>query len=771
MKALIIAEKPSVASDIAKALGGFKKSENGVWEGERALVSNAIGHLVGIAAPEAIANKTPVIPEVFALEPLPKTADQLKLLCKLLQRTDVTSVINACDAGREGELIFRRIMDYAKCSKPVRRMWLQSMTPQAIRDGYARQRSDAEMLPLAAAAVARSEADWIVGINGSRFCKRLRGDSAPVGRVQTPTLMIIVDREEARRSFVKRVYFEVHAQIGLLAGAYVGIWNNPEPLAGDPVERIWDKAQADAIARRCQGRAPDRIEEQTKPSKRGAPTLFDLTTLQREANRLFGMSAQNTLAVAQALYEKHKVLTYPRTDATALPEDYVPTVTRTVDALAAQGYAEAARRIIDNGWIKPTKRIFNNAKISDHFAIIPTGKAPAELTATELKIYDLVARRLLAAFHPDAEYAVTIRTALIGSDAFVARGRVLTSAGWLAVYQADEESKDDTPRLPTLSREEKASNLGVSVEKGETKPPKRFNEATLLSAMENAGKDVDDDALREAMMEKGLGTPATRAAIIEKLLAEDYIVREKRELVPTEKAFELKTLLLRMNAEALLSAELTGQWEAQLKAIESGRGTSADFMSAIKRFTLSLAEKSASLAPAEPAAGSQFPCTSCGKPMRRKKGAKGYFWGCSDYPTCNATAPDDDGKPGQRRQSPAPRSTVPIPCPSCHKPLRLLKGSRGPFWGCTGYNDGCRYTAPDDNGTPAARVQDAAGKATAEERRKAMPPAAAPTDGLRIGDECPTCRKGKLTQRKATVSERYFLGCTCYPTCRYFKWQ
>lgn len=811
MKSLIIAEKPSVAKDIAKALG-VAPGAGGVYENDQLVISNAIGHLVEIAAPEAIARHTPVLPDPFELQPIARTKEQLTKVVKLIRRDDIGTLINACDAGREGELIFRLIAAYAKTRKTVQRMWLQSMTSGAIRDGYKRLRTDADMQPLSEAAWARAEADWLVGINGSRLCKRLRGDTTPVGRVQTPTLMMVVAREEAIKTFVAKTYYEVRARFDLAAGGYDAKWYWPvdKVRSGEPPERLWDQAEANAILARSKGRNPDRIEEENTTSRSAAPVLFDLTTLQREANQKFGFSASKTLKIAQALYEKYKVLTYPRTDAKALPEDYVPTVTRTVEALGNQGYAAAARRILDNGWIKPTKKVFDNSKISDHFAIVPTGVEPKNLeadkgyTAEDLhKIYDLVAKRLLAVFHPDAVFAVTVRTAWIGEDRFVARGKVLVEAGWQSVYERQQEKTGDETadkdgeqfaKLPPLAVGEQGRTGELKVAKGETKPPSRYTEATLLSAMEHAGKEVTDEALRAAMAKKGLGTPATRAATIEGLLASGYMTREKRSLVPTPLAFELKALLVRMGAEALLSPELTGDWEAKLKSIEERQVSRADFLGEIKLFTLGLVERSAKIQPQAPS-GPSVTCPSCGKPMSRRKGANGFFWGCTGYPDCKSTLPDNDGKPGAPRAAAATTgdtAAVKIPCPKCGQPLRRREGPKGPFWGCSAYPT-CKATQPDDNGKPGVRVEDVAGKTSRAEMQAlrvppkltAAPTAAAPTTGnaaaaqqavppktdeTLIGKTCPGCGKGRLTLKAAPQSKRPYGGCTEFPACRYFLW-
>ncbi|MCQ0031455.1 DNA topoisomerase [Burkholderia glumae] len=775
MKTLILAEKPSVASDIAKALGGFQRSAAGDWERPDTIVSNAIGHLAEIVAPEAIARQTPVIPEAFEVVALKKTESHLKHVVKLIHRTDVGTLINACDAGREGELIFRLIVDYAKSTKPIKRMWLQSMTPNAIREAHRSPRSDREMAPLAAAARARAEADWLVGINGSRFCKRATGETTPVGRVQTPTLMIVVEREEAIRAFVERVYHEVHLQVGIAAGEFKAVWHAPngsQVADGTPRERLWDRPAAEAIVRRCEGQPIRALTEETSPSRRMPPPLFDLTTLQREANRLFGFSAKKTLDLAQVLYERHKVLTYPRTDAKALPEDYVPTVTRTIESLRDHGYGQQAAPILDQSWIRPIKRIFDNSKISDHFAIVPTGKPADGLSQDESRIYDLVARRLLAAFYPDAEFSSTVRTAQIGEDTFIARGRVLTTPGWLSVYQDSQgDAKDAPAALPPLRAGEPAENLGVRVGNGETRAPDRYTEATLLSAMEHAGRQVDEEAWRDAMAERGLGTPATRAATIEKLIREEYLTRSKKQLVPTERAFALKTLLARMEAQALLSPALTGEWESRLKSIELGKETAPAFRATIETFVRDLADRAAAIPDTSSPA---TPCPTCGNGMRRVKGPTGHFWSCSAYPDCKTTLPDVDGKPGAARTVVAgPRPDSPSgtthPCPLCGNPLRLRNGPRGAFWGCSSFPK-CSHTQPDAGGAPAApQAVNAAGsaapRATGAAARPSAPSTASPP---RIGESCPSCGAGSVVGK--SLKGRPFMGCSEFPGCKYFRW-
>jgi DNA topoisomerase-3 len=600
-KRLIIAEKPSVAADIARTLGGLGRHDD-YFEGERYVLSSAIGHLLEIGMPEEEEVKRgkwtfshlPAIPSKFALKPIEKTEARLRLLLKLIKRKDITELINACDAGREGELIFRYIVQYAKTSKPIRRLWLQSMTPGAIRDAFGALRSDESMRPLADAAVCRSESDWLVGINGTRAMTAFNSKSGgfqltTVGRVQTPTLAILVEREEKIRAFKPRDYWEIHATFAAKDGHYDGRWFDEAFRKSDEdpdarAERLWDEERARAIARACEGR-PGVASEETKPSSQSSPLLYDLTSLQRDANGRFGFSARTTLSLAQALYERHKVLTYPRTDSRALPEDYLATVKQTLEGLReSKPYAPFAAQVLKAKWVKPNKRIFDDAKISDHFAIIPTLQRPKSLSEAEAKLYDVVVKRFLAVFYPPAEYLLTTRITRVDKEAFKTEGKVLVSPGWLAVYGKEAQSGEE-PMLAKILPNEKVTTEEIRVAANQTRPPARFTEATLLSAMEGAGKLIEDDELREAMREKGLGTPATRAQIIEGLIQEKYVLREGRELTPTAKAFSLMTLLHGLGVPELFSPELTAEWEFKLAQMEHGKLKRAEFMREIVRMT------------------------------------------------------------------------------------------------------------------------------------------------------------------------------------------
>ena len=616
-KKLIIAEKPSVAADIAKALGGFTKHDD-YFESDNFVISSAVGHLLELSCPEEFEVKRgkwsfahlPVIPPHFALSPIEKTESRLKVLAKLIKRKDVSGLINACDAGREGELIFNYIAQHTKTTKPIQRLWLQSMTQGAIRDGFTHLRNGNEMQGLGDAAVCRSESDWLVGINGTRAMTAFNSKTGgfhltTVGRVQTPTLAIVVEREKKIREFKPRNYWEVEADFGAKAGNYTGKWFDEAFRKDDDeharADRIWEQARAEAIRAATSGK-PGIVTEEAKPETRLSPLLFDLTSLQREANARFGFSAKTTLSIAQALYEKHKVLTYPRTDSRCLPEDYLPTVKETLRVLTGEGagkghdevllarYSPFAHQILARNWVMPNKRIFNNAKISDHFAIIPTPQAPKNLNEVEQKLYDFVVRRFLSVFFPAAEYLVTTRITRVEGHPFKTEGKVLVNPGWLAVH--GKEGQEGTEgNLVAVAKDEKVKAEEVTVKANETKPPPRYSEATLLSAMEGAGKMVDDEELKAAMAGRGLGTPATRAQIIENLIGEQYMLREGRELIPSAKAFSLMTLLNGLGINELTQPELTGEWEWKLGRIEKGEFTRDEFMREIAEMTRHIVER------------------------------------------------------------------------------------------------------------------------------------------------------------------------------------
>ncbi len=604
-KILIIAEKPSVAADLTKVLPGKFTKQKTYFEGDKYVVSYAIGHLVSICYPEEInpvyqkwdMDNLPILPDSFPLKGLESTKGQLNALQKLIRRKDITEIINACDAGREGELIFKYIIKYvwnnSVAKKSFKRLWLQSMTADSIKKAFSSLRANEELLPLEDTALCRSESDWLIGINATRaltgFNSRRGGFFlTPCGRVQTPTLSLLVKRERARHDFVSRPYWNLLAHFTFNDESYDGKWidvsfvKNPK----DPYEkadRIWKIEDADSIVAQCTGK-PATIEEESKKTTQSPPQLYDLTSLQREANSRFGFSAKNTLGIAQALYERHKVLTYPRTDSKHLPEDYISTVKETLKSQSNWKLGKFATEALDKKYVQPNLRIFNNAKISDHHAIIPTTLLPSNLSEPEFKIYQMVTQRFLAVFFPPAEFQNTKRYSRVRKETFLTEGKILLAAGWKAIYGTVGGEGQDKIIAP-VPENTAVTCRNIDRESQETKPPARFNEATLLSAMENSDKLVEDEDLADAMKERGLGTPATRAAIIEKLIKERYVVREGKDLTPTGKAFELLALLEAMKIEVLASPEMTGEWEFKLNQILKGEFTRDKFMDEIRAMT------------------------------------------------------------------------------------------------------------------------------------------------------------------------------------------
>ncbi len=640
-KTLIIAEKPSVMTDLsralAKPLGKFEKHGAGrdvYFENDNAVITSAVGHLVKLRMPMGPNGKKlpwnftvlPAIPEHFDLDPIPDSEARLKQVLKLAKRKDIDRIVNACDAGREGELIFHYIMEIGKIQKPVQRLWMQSMTNNAILEAWDHLRSGDQMKPLADAAQCRSESDWLVGLNATRaltcFNSRHGGfNITAAGRVQTPTLAILAAREAEIQAFKPTPYFEVHATFGVKAGEYLGKWideawkkDDSAPLSKP--ERIWDQATADAIKSRCEGKTGV-VSEEKKAQSQIAPQLYDLTTLQREAP----FSAKGTLQIAQALYEKHKVITYPRTDSRYLPEDYTGNVRETMGEIAnsdlgVSSYAAAVLKgTAENGpRLHKSRRVFDSKKVSDHFAIIPTGKI-SKLSETEQKVYDMIVKRFIAVFYPSAEFEQTTRLTRIAQDTFKTEGRILVKTGWLEVYGRRPGVAAGKDELVPVTTGESAKVDHIEVLAEETKPPARMTESTLLSAMEGAGKLIDDEALREAMAERGLGTPATRAATIEGLIAQKYLAREGRELFVSGSGMRLIQLVREMDIEGLYSSKLTGDWEYKLRQMEQGQLQRDAFMKEIIAYTNEIVSKARKLA--DDAKNQSFPdlnvpCPICG---------------------------------------------------------------------------------------------------------------------------------------------------------------
>src|SRR6202142_303786 len=613
MKSLIIAEKPSVAADLARALGKIPK-EGDFFENPDYVISSAVGHIVELQMPEDIDKKKygfwrldalPIIPEKFQLKPIEESKARFDLLKKLLARKDIELVINACDAGREGELIFTYLYQLTKCKLPVKRAWMQTMTATGIREAFQNLRDGEQMRGLADAARCRSESDWLIGINGTRaLTKRMfgsrAGNVASVGRVQTPTLAIVYARELEIRNFKPRTHWRVSAEFQVAKGSYEGVYQKPDFRKSDDehdrIDRIWDRAKAEAVLAACGGTPEAVVTEERKASSQASPRLYDLTTLQREANNRFGLSARRTSQIAQALYERHKMITYPRTDSRALPEDYIPTCRQALSMMRGDLAGHAAK-VLEEQWLGPNKRIFNNAQISDPLAIIPTVEEPKPLEDMEAKIYDMIARRFVAVFYPSAEFDITTRTSTVAGHGFKTEGKVLTFAGWLAVYGKStlEDDSPDSKSLPALEPADgsppRAKAIDPQLHEEATRPPPRYTEATLLSAMEGAGKLVEDDELAEAMKERGLGTPATRADTIDGLINTRYVERQQRELVPTPKAEQILQFLTAVKAEGITSPAMTGEWEFKLRQMEHGKFPREKFMAEVVETTRGIVDR------------------------------------------------------------------------------------------------------------------------------------------------------------------------------------
>ncbi|MFP6899470.1 MAG: DNA topoisomerase 3, partial [Opitutales bacterium] len=611
MKQLIIAEKPSVATDLAKALGITSKT-NDHFESDSTIISSALGHLVELYMPDDFdknlktwrLKNLPIIPEKFKLKPITKTRKKFLDLKKLMARKDVEEIVNACDAGREGELIFTYLYEAAKCKKPVRRMWMSSMTQGSIRQAYDNLRQEEAMQPLQDAARCRSEADWLIGINGTRAVtlKKSRGKArqmTTVGRVQTPTLSLVVGREREIVNFKPRKYWRLTGRFRVAAGEYEGQcqkegFKKNDANPHDKVDRFWDQEPALDLHRRLTDETQASVTETKKRAPRLPSRLFDLTSLQREANSRLSYSASRTLQIAQSLYERHKVITYPRTDSKVLPEDYAETCQGVLRNMGGELKPFAAKAL-DRRWVNPNeKRVFNDKQVSDHFAIIPTDQVPSGLSPDEAKIYSLIAKRFVAIFYPPAQWDITTRFTEVAGHRFKTEGKILVEANWLEIYGKGDGSNT---ALPPLSPEDgtppEAKIEGVDLLEEETKPPARFSEGTLLSAMEGAGSYVEDEEIAQAMKEKGLGTPATRAATIEHLIREEYLKREKGTLHPTGKAEALIDFLVAVGADSLTSPSMTGEWESRLRLMEEGKLSREEFMKGIVEVTRDIVQRTA----------------------------------------------------------------------------------------------------------------------------------------------------------------------------------
>ncbi|MDR1437901.1 MAG: DNA topoisomerase 3 [Puniceicoccales bacterium] len=610
-KALVIAEKPSVAKDIARVLRATRKQDEALFNDEY-VITSALGHLVELPMPEEMGSQfkrwtlanLPIIPEKFQLKPNERTKDRLHSLKKWMANREIVEIINACDAGREGELIFTYIYEICKCKKPFRRLWMTSMTTEGINSAFENLRTPEIMLPLQEAARCRSEADWLVGINGTRAITvrtAARKSVASVGRVQTPTLAMVVERERSIRNFESIPYWRILGKFAVKNGEYDSVLQLDErshDTLGGYRDRISRKEKAESILENLRQVNLGTVTEKKKRTKQSPPRLYDLTTLQREANTRFHYSAASTLKIAQALYDQHKLITYPRTDSKALPEDYAPVCERTLQAMGEE-YSPFVAKITQEYGIHPSdKKIFNNAEISDHFAIIPTPQIAGKLNEEESRIYDMIVRRFIAIFFPQAEYDVTSRTTKVDGYTFTCEGKVLAEVGWLAVYDKKQEDSKQKETLPAIEDGDgdppQAKVVSVEVCEEQTRPPAHYTEATLLSAMETAGRLVDDEDLALAMKDKGIGTPATRAQIIDNLIGTGYMERSDqrdRAILVTAKAERLIDFLNVAGIEILKNPSMTGEWEFKLREIEHGRFSRTAFMEEVTKLTKFITEK------------------------------------------------------------------------------------------------------------------------------------------------------------------------------------
>jgi DNA topoisomerase-3 len=634
---LIVAEKPSVGRDIARTLGSHRKGK-GSLAGDGWTVTWALGHLAELAPPDAYGEEykkwrlesLPILPERFKVRVSSKTREQFNVVKRLMGDSSVSEVVNACDAGREGELIFAYLYGLSGCRKPVLRLWISSLTHEAILAGFDDLRDGISMKPLEDAARSRGEADWIVGMNATRaYSVRFGrpGNVLSVGRVQTPTLKLLVDREREIQDFKPEKFWTVHARFSREGSTYDGVWFKNKQ------NRLSEKETADRIAEKVRGGTGTVRKAQKKTATEKPPLLYDLTELQRNANARYGFTAERTLRAAQALYEERKLITYPRTSSRYLSQDMVGGLKKRVEAAGAlPELSPFAAKLLEKQKLPISKRIVDDSKVTDHHAIIPTNKKSSDnLPPDEAKVYDLVARRFLAVFFPAARFENTTVVTEVREETFLSRGRVVLEAGWRALYPdgVGGRKEKEPPVLPPIEVGQEWGVVKVGVKEGETKPPPRYSEAALLGAMETAGKLVEDEELRQQMKDSGLGTPATRAATIERLIKVGYIERERKILVPTEKGRSLIGLL---GESPLTSAELTARWEERLAMMEKGMERRPDFMSDINRFTTKLVEEVRGMEGERLAAPSRSreplgACPKCGAPVIETRKA----FGCSAW--------------------------------------------------------------------------------------------------------------------------------------------
>lgn len=672
-KSLVLAEKPSVGREIARVLG-CRKGGEGYLEGDRYVVTWALGHLVTLADPDVYEKKwekwdmetLPMLPQNMKLVVIPQTGRQFRVVQGLMKRGDISDLIIATDAGREGELVARWIMAKAGWKKPTRRLWISSQTDRAIREGFQNLRPAAEYDNLFRSAQARSEADWLVGLNVTRALTCRHNAQLSAGRVQTPTLALIVKREQEIRNFVPKDFWGLR----LRAGGFNATWRDKNNNS-----RTFDKTLAEKIAAQCQN--GEAVITQVRKMRRQTPppAAYDLTELQRDANRKYAYSAKETLNIMQSLYEQHKLLTYPRTDSRYISDDVVATLPERIRAVMVENYKPFAQEIMRNRPLK-TKYLVNNAKVTDHHAIIPTEESPElwRLSGPERNIYDLVVRRFLAVLLPPMEYEEVDLTLNVNGNTFTAKGRIVHTAGWKAVYDRSfsfDEEEEETQSLPDLKQGQRLKISALEVTAGKTPPPPRYTEATLLTAMEHPNTQVEDKELRKILEQtSGLGTPATRADIIEKLFSAFYIERRGKELVPTSKGLQLVELA----PEDLRSAALTAKWEDRLSRIAKGQERDSKFIEEMRSYATKLvAAVKAGDAKYTHDNQTRKACPDCGKFLLLVKGKRGEMLVCPDR-EC-----------GYRKSV---TQVTNARCPNCFKKMELRGEGENRMFACVcGYRE------------------------------------------------------------------------------------
>ncbi len=642
MKVLVLTEKPSVAREIARVLNCQAKNK-GYMEGPNYVVTWALGHLVTLAEPEDYDQKykqwrledLPMLPGDMKLKVIRQTSQQYQVVSHLMKRQDIGQLVIATDAGREGELVARWIMKLSNWKKPFKRLWISSQTDAAIRAGFATLKPGAEYNNLYDAAVCRAEADWLIGLNVTRALTCKFNAQLSAGRVQTPTLAMMVHREDEIKQFKPVDYWTIRADFG----DYFGDWR------GKDGNRLFNDAQVEELLAKLQGQAGQVAELRRESKSEPAPLAYDLTELQRDANRRYSFSAQKTLSVLQDLYERHKLVTYPRTDSRYISRDIIPTLQARLKSIAVGPYADPAKQLLQKP-LAPSKRFVDDSKVSDHHAIIPTEQPLklTDLTGDEKNLYDLIVRRFLAVLYPPYRYEQITLVTQIKGESFYARGKVVKDLGWRAVAfqltEREEGKEEDLPEqmLASLNQGEARAVKSLKAHQGKTKPPARYTEATLLSAMESPGKFIEDEELRESIKGGGLGTPATRAEIIEKLISTFYIERHGKELVPTSKGIQLIGLV----APELRSPELTAQWEQSLTDIARGKGSRQAFIRGIREHTVALVRSVAMDNTVYKADNiSKTKCPVCGKYMLLVKGKRGQMFVCQDR-SCGHRQPEKE---------------------------------------------------------------------------------------------------------------------------------